>query len=48
MNFAILKADLLRASALNEQFVANLVLLRLKQSESVSAVEYAISLVTHL
>ena len=43
MKFAIPSADLLMASALNEQLVANLVLLRQKQSESVSALEYAIS-----
>ena len=40
-NFAVLDADLLKTSALNEQFIANLVLLRLKQSENASALEYA-------
>lgn len=41
MNLHIPDSDCLETSALNEQFVASLVLLRRKSSESVSEMGYA-------
>ena len=41
MKFTILLTDCMTTSALNEQFIANLVLLRCHPSENASVIEYA-------
>ena len=46
--FAILLTDCMTTSALNEQFIANLVLLRCHPSENASVIEYANSVEAQL